>query len=130
MIVFLNVGDVVVQVVFVVMGFLDCVLFSDVIFNVLILVLGKILVIGLNYVDYIKELGMDILEYQIWFNKQRNFVYDLNGLINKLVVFDFFDYEVELCFVVGKRCKYVFRECVFEVIGGYFIGNDVSVCDW
>lgn len=40
------------------------------------------------------------------------------------------DYEGELAFVIGRRCRYVTAERAYEVIAGYTIVNDVSVRDW
>lgn len=91
---------------------------------------GKILAIGLNYRDHVEESGMQIPEHQVWFNKQRNCVQDPYGPINLPVVSNMLDYEAEMCFVVGKRCKHVPKERAHEVIAGYFVGNDVSVRDW
>lgn len=91
---------------------------------------GKILAIGLNYRDHVEESNMALPEHQVWFNKQHNCVNDPFGGINKPVVSDFLDYEGEMCFVISKRCKHVPVERAHEVIGGYFVGNDVSVRDW
>lgn len=91
---------------------------------------GKILAIGLNYRDHVEESGMQIPEHQVWFNKQRNCVQDPYGPINLPVVSNMLDYEAEMCFVIGKRCKHVPKERAHEVIAGYFVGNDVSVRDW
>lgn len=91
---------------------------------------GKILAIGLNYRDHVEESNMALPEHQVWFNKQHNCVNDPYAGINKPVVSDFLDYEGEMCFVISKRCKHVPVERAHEVIGGYFIGNDVTVRDW
>jgi 2-keto-4-pentenoate hydratase/2-oxohepta-3-ene-1,7-dioic acid hydratase in catechol pathway len=91
---------------------------------------GKILAIGLNYGEHIAETGREPPEHQIWFNKQHNCANGPFAPINKPAVSDAVDYEAELCFVIGKRCKHVPRERAHEVIGGYFCGNDVSVRDW
>jgi len=91
---------------------------------------GKILAIGLNYGEHIAETGREPPKHQIWFNKQHNCANDPFAPINKPVVSDAVDYEAELCFVIGKRCKHVPRERAHEVIGGFFCGNDVSVRDW
>lgn len=91
---------------------------------------GKILAIGLNYADHIKESGMDAPKHQVWFNKQSNCAHDPFAPINLPKVSDYLDYEGELCFVIGKRCKHVPRDRAHEVIAGYFIGDDVSVRDW
>ncbi len=92
---------------------------------------GKILAIGLNYADHVKETGRDLPKHQIWFNKQRNCV---NGPFDPFnlpsVSTDFLDYEGELCYVIGRRCKHVPAARAHEVIAGFCVGNDVSVRDW
>ena len=92
---------------------------------------GKILAIGLNYADHVKETGRELPKHQIWFNKQHNCV---NGPFDPInlpkVSTDYLDYEGEMCFVIGRRCKHVPRDHVPEVIAGFCVGNDVSVRDW
>jgi len=91
---------------------------------------GKILAIGLNYRDHVEESGMPLPENQVWFNKQHNCAQDPYGSIDLPVVSTMLDYEAEMCFVIGKRCRHVPVERAHEVIAGYFVGNDVSVRDW
>jgi 2-keto-4-pentenoate hydratase/2-oxohepta-3-ene-1,7-dioic acid hydratase in catechol pathway len=92
---------------------------------------GKILAIGLNYGDHIAESGMEAPKHQTWFNKQWNAIngpyddFDVPASAPRLI-----DYEAELCFVIGKRCRNVPKERAHEVIFGYCCGNDVSVRDW
>jgi 2-keto-4-pentenoate hydratase/2-oxohepta-3-ene-1,7-dioic acid hydratase in catechol pathway len=45
-------------------------------------------------------------------------------------VSDKLDYEGELAFVIGRRCRHVPKARAHEVIAGYLICNDVSVRDW
>ena len=40
------------------------------------------------------------------------------------------DYEGELGFVIGRRCRHVPRARAHEVIAGYLVVNDVTVRDW
>src|SRR5437763_4510941 len=40
------------------------------------------------------------------------------------------DYEAELVFVIGQRCRHVRKEDAASVVFGYCAGNDVSVRDW
>jgi 2-keto-4-pentenoate hydratase/2-oxohepta-3-ene-1,7-dioic acid hydratase in catechol pathway len=40
------------------------------------------------------------------------------------------DYEGELAFVVGRRCRHVPKDRARDVIAGYTVCNDVSVRDW
>ena len=91
---------------------------------------GKVLAIGLNYGDHIAETGSEPPKYQVWFNKQHNCINGPYNDINLPSVSDKLDYEAELCLVISKRCKHVPRDRAHEVIGGYFVGNDVSVRDW
>lgn len=91
---------------------------------------GKILAIGLNYKDHIKEADMGTPEHQIWFNKQRTCINGPYADINMPSVSDYLDYEAEMVAVIGKTCKHVPRERANEVVFGYMCGNDVSVRDW
>jgi 2-keto-4-pentenoate hydratase/2-oxohepta-3-ene-1,7-dioic acid hydratase in catechol pathway len=40
------------------------------------------------------------------------------------------DYEGELGFVIGRRCRHVPRDRAHEVIAGYLVVDDVTVRDW
>jgi 2-keto-4-pentenoate hydratase/2-oxohepta-3-ene-1,7-dioic acid hydratase in catechol pathway len=40
------------------------------------------------------------------------------------------DYEGELGFVIGRRCRHVPRERAHEVIAGYVVVNDFTIRDW
>lgn len=93
----------------------------------------KFLAIGMNYGEHAKEavdLGFDVPEYQIWFNKQ---VSCLNGPFDDVVMpaaSDNLDYEAELAVVIGRTCRHVSVADARSVIGGYMVANDVSVRDW
>jgi 2-keto-4-pentenoate hydratase/2-oxohepta-3-ene-1,7-dioic acid hydratase in catechol pathway len=103
---------------------------ADVTLRAPILNPGKVLAIGLNYRDHVEESNMKLPEHQVWFNKQHNCINDPYAPINLPSVSNMLDYEAEMCFVISKRCKHVPAERAYEVIGGYFVGNDVSVRDW
>ncbi|MDX5365872.1 MAG: fumarylacetoacetate hydrolase family protein [Alphaproteobacteria bacterium] len=91
---------------------------------------GKVLAIGLNYRDHVEESGQPMPEHQVWFNKQHNCITGPYDDVALPAVSSLLDYEAEMCFVIGKRCKQVPKERAHEVIAGYFVGNDVSVRDW
>ncbi len=40
------------------------------------------------------------------------------------------DYEAELAFVIGKRCRHVSAQDARKVIAGYLVCNDVTARDW
>jgi 2-keto-4-pentenoate hydratase/2-oxohepta-3-ene-1,7-dioic acid hydratase in catechol pathway len=90
----------------------------------------KILAIGLNYADHIEETGAAMPERQIWFSKLPNAVNGPYDPIQMPKASSAIDYEAELVFVIGKRCRHVTKEKAHEVIFGYAVGNDVSVRDW
>ena len=91
---------------------------------------GKILGIGLNYADHARETRNPIPTEQFWFSKPATAVNDPYGDIFLPRVSECLDYEVELVFVVGKRCKHVDRAGAKAAIFGFMVGNDTSVRDW
>jgi len=91
---------------------------------------GKFLGVGLNYADHINETGLEKPEYPTFFTKQSNCVVGEGEAIYLPKVSDKLDYEGELAFVIGKRCKHVTVEQAHEVIAGFTIVNDVTVRDW
>ncbi|GAB6139688.1 fumarylacetoacetate hydrolase family protein [Methylosoma difficile] len=91
---------------------------------------GKYLAISLNYPDHIAETGKERPEYPSFFTKQSTCVIGHGDAIHKPLVSDKLDYEGELAFVIGQRCRHVPLEKAHEVIAGFTIANDVSVRDW
>jgi 2-keto-4-pentenoate hydratase/2-oxohepta-3-ene-1,7-dioic acid hydratase in catechol pathway len=92
----------------------------------------KFLAIGLNYADHVAESAtmLDKPEHQLWFNKQSTCVIGPGDAIHVPKASSVVDYEGELAFVIGRRCRHVPAERAAEVIAGYTIVNDVSVRDW
>jgi 2-keto-4-pentenoate hydratase/2-oxohepta-3-ene-1,7-dioic acid hydratase in catechol pathway len=91
---------------------------------------GKVMAIGLNYADHIKETGQKTPPHQIWFTKA---VTSINGPFDPIelpIASEQVDYEAELVVIIGQRCKQVPKERAAEVVFGYCAGNDVSVRDW
>ncbi len=91
---------------------------------------GKVLAIGMNYGDHVRETGRAAPEHQVWFAKQATCIIGPNDAIQIPTVSDKVDYEAELVVVIGRRCRHVPRARSFEVVAGYCCGNDVSVRDW
>jgi len=90
----------------------------------------KFLAIGLNYADHIAEAGLDTPKVPTVFNKQSTCVTGPHDPIHMPRVSAAVDYEGELGFVIGRRCRHVPRARAHEVIAGYLCVNDVSVRDW
>lgn len=91
---------------------------------------GKVLGIGLNYADHAKETGRELPTTQMWFSKQTTSINDPYAPIAMPVVSSALDWEVELVVVISRRGRFVPRERASEIIGGYMVGNDISVRDW
>jgi len=90
----------------------------------------KFLAIGLNYADHVAESGQPTPKLPTVFNKQSTCVTGPRDPVHMPRVSPALDYEGELGFVVGRRCRHVPRERAHEVIAGYLVVNDVSVRDW
>ena len=67
---------------------------------------------------------------QLWFNKQVSCITGPRNPIELPKVSDKLDYEAELAFVIGKRCRHVPKAQARTVVAGYLVANDVSVRDW
>ncbi len=91
---------------------------------------GKFLAIGLNYADHCAESGQEPPRFPIYFNKQTTCVTGPYDPIHLPRASALLDYEGELGFVIGRRCRHVPRERAHEVIAGYLVVDDVSVRDW
>ena len=91
---------------------------------------SKILAIGLNYKDHIEETGLGTPEFPMFFNKQATAVNGPYAPIHMPRVSEKLDYEGEMGFIIGRRCRHVPRDRAHEVIAGFCVCNDVSVRDW
>jgi 2-keto-4-pentenoate hydratase/2-oxohepta-3-ene-1,7-dioic acid hydratase in catechol pathway len=90
----------------------------------------KFFAIGLNYADHVAESGQPMPEHMTVFVKASSCVTGPFDPVERPAVSDFLDYEGELGFVIGRRCRHVRAEEAAEVIAGYLIVDDVSVRDW
>ena len=89
----------------------------------------KIICLGLNYYEHAREVKMEIPGVPTFFAKFRN---SLCGPFSPIVlpkVSGQIDYEGELAFVIGRRCRNVSEEEAPGCIAGYAIMNDVSARD-
>ncbi len=91
----------------------------------------KVLAIGLNYMDHIRETKSPIPERPVLFAK---FPSTLNGPFGDIVVdpalTEQADYEAELAVVIGKRARRVSAADALDYVFGYSVANDVSARDW
>jgi 2-keto-4-pentenoate hydratase/2-oxohepta-3-ene-1,7-dioic acid hydratase in catechol pathway len=86
--------------------------------------------VGLNYADHVAEAGLETPKHPTIFNKQSTCVTGPTSPIHLPRASSVLDYEGELGFVIGRRCRHVRRDDARDVIAGYLVVNDVSVRDW
>lgn len=91
---------------------------------------SKVLGIGLNYLDHIRETGVEKPERPVVFAKYPNSVNDPYG---DVVVDDRLtaqaDYEVELAVIIGTAGRWVDESSALDSIFGFAVANDVSARD-
>jgi len=90
---------------------------------------GKIICLGLNYIDHAEEQGVKPPAEPIIFFKPRT---SLTGPYDDIVypkIVKQLDYEGELVVIIGKRGKNIREEDAMEYVFGYTVMNDVSARD-
>ncbi|MFI1291782.1 fumarylacetoacetate hydrolase family protein [Streptomyces sp. NPDC020792] len=91
---------------------------------------GKILAIGLNYMDHIRETNSHVPEQPVVFAKYSSSLNDPTGSI--LVdphLTEQLDYEAELAVVIGTSARRLTQENALDAVFGYAVANDVSARD-
>jgi 2-keto-4-pentenoate hydratase/2-oxohepta-3-ene-1,7-dioic acid hydratase in catechol pathway len=91
---------------------------------------GKFLAVGLNYADHIRELNAPTPEFPSCFAKVRTCINGPYDPVHRPRVSDTLDYEGELGFIIGRRCRHVPKDHAPEVIAGYVVVNDFTVREW
>ncbi|MBN9527060.1 MAG: fumarylacetoacetate hydrolase family protein [Alphaproteobacteria bacterium] len=91
---------------------------------------GKIICLGLNYIDHAAESGHKRPEYPVLFMRGATSLVAHGQPILRPACSDKLDYEGELVAVVGKRARHVARADALSFIAGYSIFNDASIRDY
>ena len=91
---------------------------------------GKIVAIGLNYMDHVRESGAEPPKQPLVFCK---FTTSLIGDGEEIKIprglTERVDWEVELAAIIGKTARNVSVEDALSYVGGYTVANDVSARD-
>lgn len=94
------------------------------------LVPGKIVAIGLNYRDHVRETGLELPTVPLVFTKfTSSIIGDNDDIEFDATVTERVDWEVELVAVVGKTMRNVPKHHALEYVFGYTVANDVSARD-
>lgn len=90
---------------------------------------SKIICIGLNYLDHVKESGLEIPKAPLIFSKFDTCVAAPEQPILLPVGSEQVDFEAELAVVIGRRAKNISLEDAMNYVFGYTNFNDVSARD-
>lgn len=91
---------------------------------------GKIVAVGLNYLDHIRETGLERPDRPLLFAKFPSSVVGPGGDIRlDASITDRVDWEVELAVVIGSTARNVSTEYARNCVFGYTVANDVSARD-
>ncbi len=93
---------------------------------------GKIICLGLNYLDHVKEGPQkdNIPKFQsIFFRMLTSLTPHLTPLLRPKKSIQF-DYEGELIVIIGKRAKHLTLENATDCIAGYSVGNEGSIREY
>jgi len=90
---------------------------------------GKILCLGLNYLEHVKEGSQrdNIPKFPTIFMRCNSSLVPHGEPIVRPKVSETLDYEAELIFIVGKRAKHLTLDNAYSCIAGYACGNEGSV---
>ena len=87
---------------------------------------GKIVAVGLNYIDHANEVGLPIPEEPVLFSKATT---SLNGPNDDVIMpmnGEKCDWEVELAIIIGRKAQYVEQSDAINYVAGYALANDIS----
>jgi 2-keto-4-pentenoate hydratase/2-oxohepta-3-ene-1,7-dioic acid hydratase in catechol pathway len=91
---------------------------------------GKILCVGVNYLEHIREMGRDPPEHPVIFVRFPDSLVGHGGDIVRTKVSRQYDFEGELAFVIGRRARYVEKSRALDHVAGYSCFMDGSVRDY
>ena len=91
---------------------------------------ARILCVGINYREHIREMGWETPEYPTLFTRFPDSLVGHGEAIVRPRVSSQFDYEGELAIVIGKPARYVRAAEALEYVAGYTCFLDGSVRDW
>lgn len=91
---------------------------------------GKIICLGLNYVDHVKEGGYEIPTYPALFMRGLNSLMPAGAPMVRPAVSEKLDYEAELMLIIGTGGRHIKEEDAYNHVFGYTLFNDGSVRDY
>ncbi len=91
---------------------------------------SKVIAIGLNYADHVRESGIAMPDLATMFCKYpSSIIGDGEDICWSTALTQQVDYEAELAVIIGKPARHVKQAQAYDYIAGYTIGNDISARD-
>ncbi|RSM38375.1 FAA hydrolase family protein [Amycolatopsis balhimycina DSM 5908] len=91
---------------------------------------GKVVCVGLNYVQHIKEMGRDLPEHPTLFSKFADTLIGAHDPIRRPAETGQFDWEAELAVVIGRQVRRAGDAEAAAAIAGFTVLNDITCRDW
>lgn len=104
--------------------------YDDLQFNIPISAPGKILCLGLNYMEHVNEGIFEKQPFPTIFMRSKSSMVAHNEPIIRPSVSKTLDYEAELALIVGKTSRHLTAENALDVVAGYSCANDGSVREY
>lgn len=90
---------------------------------------GKILCLGRNYAEHVKEMNAEIPSTPVVFIKPSTALLEPGGTIRIPPVSHDVHHEVEMVVVIGKPGRDIGRDVAMEHVAGYAVGLDMTLRD-
>jgi acylpyruvate hydrolase len=91
---------------------------------------SKVVCVGLNYRNHIREMGRDLPEYPTLFAKFADTLTGANDDLAKPAETERWDWEAELAIVIGMPVRRATGAAAEAAIAGFTVLNDLSARDW
>ncbi|MFE5256794.1 fumarylacetoacetate hydrolase family protein [Streptomyces coelicoflavus] len=91
---------------------------------------SKVVCVGHNYTNHIKEMGRELPSHPTLFPKFAETLLGAHDDIAKPAETDTLDWEVELAVVIGKQVRRADERQAADAIAGFTVMNDISLRDW
>lgn len=91
---------------------------------------GKVMCLGLNYIDHIKEGGYEVPTYPALFMRSATSLIPAGAPMVRPSCSEQLDYEAEMMLIVGRGGRHIAEADALSHIFGYTIFNDGSVRDY
>ena len=91
---------------------------------------SKVICVGHNYTNHIREMGRELPAYPTLFPKFAETLIGARDDIVKPDETDALDWEVELAIVIGRPVRRATEAEAEAAIGGFTVMNDISMRDW